>query len=114
MHFIGGFQKAAGWHNQLPNEPGMTLKYQRTWRLGPTSPRTWSAEFLPHVGASLGNVDTSARIGGAFRMGWHVPDDFGIQGIDAAGLADGGRSSAGMRLRFGGYLFTRTEGRAVG
>lgn len=113
-HFVGGSEQAEGWHNQLPNEPGLVLKYQRTWRLGPAMPRDWCTEFLPHVGVSLGNVETSARVGGTFRVGWHVPDDFGVQLIDDAGLTDGGRYSAGTNQPFGGYLFFRAEGCAVG
>jgi len=113
-HYIGGFNQAEGWHNQLHAEPGFALRYLRTWRLAPAGPRNWSAELLPQAGGSLGNVDTSARIGAALRMGWRLPDDFGIQAIDALGLTDGGRSAAGPDRRFGWYLFFRAEGRAVG
>jgi hypothetical protein len=113
-HFMGGFGKAAGWRNQLLNELGYALKYQRTWRWAPDGLRDWSAELLPHTGASLGNVDTSARLGATLRAGWRLPDDFGVQIIDALGLADGGHATAGSNRPFGGYLFVRAEGRAVG
>jgi hypothetical protein len=113
-HFVGGFQQARGWHNQLHNEPGFALKYQRAWRLALTAPRTWSADFLPHTGVSLGNVDTSARVGGTFRMGWNLPDDFGVQAMDSLGVADGGRSASSVNRRWGCHLFVRAEGRAVG
>lgn len=113
-HFVGGFGQAEGWHNQLANEPGGALKYQRAWRLAPGGPRNWSAEMLPHVGGSLGNVDTSARLGATLRGGWHLPDDFGVQTIDALGVADGGYAAAAAHHRFGCYLFVRAEERAVG
>lgn len=110
-HFVGGFQQARGWHNQLHNEPGFALKYQRAWRLALTAPQALGADFLPHTGVSLGNVDTSARLGGTLRLGWNLPDDFGVQTIDSLGVADGGRSA---HQRWGCHLFFRAEGRAVG
>lgn len=113
-HFVGGFGVAEGWRYQLGNEPGCALKYQRAWRLAPGGPRDWSVEMLPHVGGSLGNVDTSARIGTTLRGGWHLPDDFGVQTIDSLGVADGGCFAATPQRRFGWYLFARAEERAVG
>ncbi len=113
-HFLGGFGRAAGWRNQLGNEPGCALKYQRMWRLSPEGRRDWGAELLPHAGASLGNVDTSARLGGTFRVGWRLPDDFGVQTIDALGLAAGGRAGRAGQRRWGGYVFVRPEARVVG
>ena len=111
-HFVGGFGQAEGWHNQLGNEPGFALKYQRAWRLAPGTPREWTADFIPHAGGSLGNVDTSARVGATLRAGWHLPDDFGVQTIDSLGVTDGGRTSAEGRRR-GFYFFGRVEERAV-
>ncbi|TAN38096.1 MAG: lipid A deacylase LpxR family protein [Verrucomicrobia bacterium] len=112
-HFAGGFAQAAGWHNQLGNEPGCALKYQRTWRWSPSQSRDWNIELLPHTGASLGNVDTSARMGATFRAGWRLPDDFGIQTIDSLGVTDGGRTSGASAQRPGFYIFGRVEERAV-
>ena len=113
-HYIGGFNQSEGWGNQLRNEPGFALKYLRTWRLAPDGQRDWGAELLPQAGGSLGNVDTSARIGTTVRLGWRMPDDFGVQLIDALGIADGGRPADARRRPFGWYLFFRAEGRAVG
>lgn len=59
-----------GWGNQLENEPGVVLSWERRWpeyltnRLG--------SELLvstsPHVGVSLGNVYTLAETGFTFRL----------------------------------------------
>ena len=113
-HFIGGFQKAAGWQNQLGNEPGGALKYERTWRFASGALRDWNAELLPQAGGSLGNVDTSARFGAMLRAGWRLPDDFGVQNIDSLAIADGGSWVGATSRRLGFYIFARAEGRAVG
>lgn len=112
-HFVGGFQKAYGWSNQLPNEPGLALKVQRACRLASWQGAAGDADIIPHAGFSLGNVDTSFRAGTQVRLGWRLPADFGYRNIEALGMADGGRSvTEGRRLR-GLYLFGGVEGRAV-
>ncbi|MCX7009097.1 MAG: lipid A deacylase LpxR family protein, partial [Kiritimatiellaeota bacterium] len=112
-HFLGGFGLAEGWSHQLGNEPGGALKYQRTWRLALVELQGWSSELLPHTGASLGNVDTSTRLGVKLRTGWRLPDDFGVQTADSLGVTDGGRAAAAVPQRPACYLFGRVEGRAV-
>ena len=66
-HFFGSSETAQGWSNQLHDEPGLAAKYQRTWRVAPSGPHDWSAEVLPHLGGSVGNVDTSLRGGVTLR-----------------------------------------------
>lgn len=58
-----------GWDNQLKNEPGLILSWQRRW------PETWYANldhtflsFMPHAGATVGNVYTYANAGGTFKI----------------------------------------------
>jgi len=114
FHSINNFQLAEGWANQLPNEPTMELKYQRAWRLAPNQQGDWDVDCIPHAGASLGNEEISARAGAMVRMGWHIPDDFGIEPIDSLGITDGGWSAAAIQHPWGFYFFAAAEGRAVG
>ena len=114
FHSINNFPLAEGWANQLPNEPTMALKYQRAWRLASGQQGDWGVECIPQAGASLGNVETSARAGAMVRMGWHIPDDFGIEPIDSLGITDGGWSAAAIQHPWGFYFFVAAEGRAVG
>lgn len=58
-----------GWDNQLKNEPGIILSWQRRW------PETWHTDFdgtflsfMPHAGATVGNVYTYANAGGTFKL----------------------------------------------
>lgn len=58
-----------GWHNQLKNEPGVILSWERSW------PERYSLQALgltvaavPHFGVSVGNVYTYANTGVSFRL----------------------------------------------
>lgn len=109
FHNILNNRQALGWTNQLPNEPGIMLKYQRAWRMELSS----SAEFIPHAGVSLGNPETSLRVGGKIRVGWHLPSDFGVQRMDSLAVSDGGRTGNEGSGAWGGYFFFGAEGRVV-
>lgn len=58
-----------GWSNQLENEPGLILSWQRRW---PTFHEfeTEKLNFIigPHIGISLGNVYTYGNAGISFRL----------------------------------------------
>ncbi len=70
-HRALNFIDPAGWDNQLRNEPGLLVSFDRQWRLG--AGRRFEA--LPHAGASLGNVLTEARAGAIFRTGSNLAAD---------------------------------------
>ena len=55
-----------GWDNQLKTEPGILLNYERKWRRRDPIPHGeyFEADFIPRMGASLGNVMTQAGAGG--------------------------------------------------
>jgi lipid A 3-O-deacylase len=69
-----------GWDNQLKNELGVVLYYDRLWaglaetRLGSDG---WKIDLSPHAGFALGNVYTHAAGGATVRFGLDLPDDFG-------------------------------------
>lgn len=113
FHIASRFNQPHGWKNQLYNEPGLAVKYQRAWRWSLREQCRWNVDLIPHAGASLGNVDTSLRAGATVRAGWHLPDDFGIQTIDSLGITDGGRSGSADNRMWGLYGFIGTEGKAV-
>lgn len=113
VHHVRGIVEPRGWSHQLENEPGLRLKYSRSvsfrWM---DQSNLLSLDFTPHAGLSLGNVETSGRIGGTLRLGIPVPEDFGIHFIDSLATTSGGITSDKHR-RWGAYLFARAEGRAV-
>jgi hypothetical protein len=119
VHETRGLDVPKGWDNQLHNELGVVLAYEATWRWPRHERRVgldW--EFLPHLGFSAGNVQTFANLGGEFRFGLNLPDDFGTPGIEAASatptpVEGQQRADAPRKFDLGVYLFARADGRAV-
>lgn len=73
-----------GWDYQLHDEVGLNLVYERKWRLyGRSFGRSLGVDFTPHMGASLGNVQTFANAGFTTRFGFNLPNDFGVSLIGA-------------------------------
>ncbi len=100
-----------GWDNQLKNEPGVVLMFERKWR--PQAPFKLGAlevDAIPHAGANLGNVWTGVNAGGTVRLGQDLSVDFGPPHIrpNLSGL--GSFESA---RPFAWYLFAGAEGRLV-
>ncbi len=71
VHRALNFIDPAGWNNQLRNEPGLLVSFDRQWRLGAGD----RFQLLPNAGASLGNVLTEARAGAIFRIGSNLGAD---------------------------------------
>jgi lipid A 3-O-deacylase len=72
VHKIIGNQPAAGWSHQLHDEPILNLAYERRQRLYKCS---WN-DMLVSVNGAVGNFDTEVGTTAAFRLGWHLPDDY--------------------------------------
>lgn len=109
-HAIGSIDPK-GWDNQLKNEPGVILTYERKWRsLYELSPFGWGLDITPHIGASVGNIHTNATAGLTLRVGYDLPVDYGppllrpsLPGSDFFLPSN----------ELGWYLFSGAEGRAV-
>jgi len=101
-----------GWENQLKNEPTLELKYARYWRLTPNEHTGRYFDFVPHIGADLGNVRMDLNAGVFLRLGYNLPQDFGVNLIDdpapAIPLSRKTKSSW-----FSCYAFVGAEGRMV-
>jgi len=111
VHRLMGVDKSNGWDNQIDNEPGVNLIWQRKWRIAPRPLfDDFGFDVTPMVGASLGNVFTHASAGAAFRFGQDLKADYGPPRIrpSVAG-SDFYRTNSG----WGWYLFAGFEGRAV-
>ena len=118
VHDARGLGHPNGWDNQLHNELGVLVTYERKWRWPKHERRVgldW--EFLPHAGIALGNVYTYANLGGELRAGLNLPDDFGTASIGPAATTstpvDGRQGAERSRFDLGLYLFARADGRAV-
>lgn len=96
-----------GWDNQLKNEPALTIRRSRSWRL-PGEPISlghgMAMDVVARAMLELGNVRTAGTGGLSLRAGWRLPADFG-NGL----FAPDDDSSEGIRL----YAFAGAEFSAV-
>lgn len=114
-HDLIGADEANGWGNQIHDEIGINLGFERAWRSSTfKTPRLLGLQtgFIPYTILSLGNVQTYAGIGGTFRLGPSLPDDFGPSRIYPG--VGGSEWFAPAREGCSCYLFAGIEGRAVG
>ena len=79
-----------GWNNQIKDEPGLLLKYARLWRWSPTARTAKFFDLIPRIGGEAGNVAIFGTAGATARIGWNLPDDFGVQIIDSPASVNGG------------------------
>jgi len=117
-HVLMGFARANGWKNQIHDEPGVMLAWQRTLRAARADlGRDVAWDFLPRFGATLGNVLTQANAGFETRLGLNLPRDFGTSLIEPGGGVSAPADPDDPRLRretvWGLHLFAGAEGRAV-
>jgi hypothetical protein len=98
FHGLINVGEPEGWGHELHNEPGIALRFNRSCILWQTDPsEEFQAQFIPHLGANLGNIDTSANLGAILRVGYQIPDDFGKR----------------VRPHWGWYVFGGPEANAV-
>lgn len=112
-HKIINAEQASGWANQLKNEPGINLSFERAWRSNLfQTPKMFglATDIIPYSSIAVGNVLTYAGVGGVWRIGPTLPDDFGPPRIyPGTGGSEWFHASTG----FDWYLFAGAEGRAV-
>lgn len=100
-----------GWDHQIKDEPGLLLKYARLWRWSPTARTAKYFDVIPRVGAEVGNVAIFGSAGATVRLGWNLPDDFGVQIIDSPASVNG--SYATHKNPISLYAFAGGDGRLV-
>jgi lipid A 3-O-deacylase len=101
VHQILNAQKPLGWHNQIRNQAGLDLFYQRNRRYG-----TQTADVVWHYDASLGNVMTYAGAGTLVRLGHNITG-FPVNQLQST------VQGVGTPPRIEGYVFAGVDGRAV-
>jgi hypothetical protein len=118
VHDLRDLDQPRGWQNQLSNEPGLVIYYERKWRARPAPLfARFGYDVIGHAGLAVGNVWDYGALGFETRLGWNLPNDFGTSlvrpGGDAnAPIAQGAGGSYGRG--FGAYAFAALGGRLVG
>ena len=112
FHRLIGVSTANGWANQLHNEPTLDLTFERQWRTGRRvlfdNPKI-EVDFVPRIGVEIGNVATFASVGGTFRIGKDLRDDFGPS---RSRPALPGSESFAANSGFAWYFFAGFDGEA--
>lgn len=113
FHKLIGVDTANGWANQIHNEPTFGLTFERRWRVGHgivfDEPKL-EYDVVPRLGATIGNAQTFASIGGTVRIGKELRSDFGPTRARPALPGSEGFIGDG----FGWYLFAGLGADAVG
>jgi lipid A 3-O-deacylase len=111
FHRLIGVAPANGWANQLHNEPTIDLTFERRWRTNHgvvlDEPKL-EYDFVPRLGATIGNVATYAGAGGTLRIGKELRKDFGPSRARPALPGSEGFVGEG----FGWYFFVGAGGEA--
>jgi len=87
IHDLRGFEKFAGWDNQLRNEPGILFVWEHKRKLKNASEQgdSLTYDFISHTGLALGNIAGYLNFGAELRVGWIIPNDFGTSAVRPGG-----------------------------
>jgi hypothetical protein len=111
FHDLIGGEEAEGWDNQIGDTPAISLAYDRQFRaLATSEPLGLGFDLVPSFGATVGTVQTNARLGLTARVGNDLRQDYGPPRIRPS-LAGSGYFTP--RGGFGWYVFAGVQGRAV-
>ncbi len=106
-----------GWDNQLRNEPGFMLAWQRYVRLNDWTGPGWGFDAIPNFGGVAGNVYTFANAGLKVRAGYNLPSDFGPAMAWQVGhtgtTAPTSPEDPRLNGKYGWYVFGAADGRYV-
>ncbi|MFC6198913.1 lipid A deacylase LpxR family protein [Ponticaulis profundi] len=111
FHSLIGAEIPEGWDNQVRDEVGIDVIYDRRLRalleFGDTD---FGVDVIPNIGATLGTLNTNARAGLTMRIGQDLKSDFGPPRVRPS-LAGAGYFAPDSE--FSWYLFAGAEGRYV-
>lgn len=116
IHDMRGFDRFAGWDNQLHTELGVQLVRERKTRAfvydETTGPKI---DLITHYGGSIGNVKTYLNAGAEIRIGTWLPNDFGTSAIRPASDSNAPLMGAATRRlsNYGIHAFAAIDMRLV-
>ena len=110
-HKLIGAKDPKGWNNQIRDEAGIDLIWDRRYRALATFGSTdFGADVIPSVGVTLGTLHTDARAGLTIRAGQDLKNDFGPPRVSPS-LAGAGYFDPDDS--FSWYIFGGAEARYV-
>jgi lipid A 3-O-deacylase len=112
-HQFIGIDKSRGWDEQLHDEPGLMLSYERKWRFLQAIGGGLAVDAIPELGITVGNVMDYVQAGGMVRFGKNLEADYGPLRIRPALSGTSYFNSDYLDGPFGFYFFVGAQGRAV-
>jgi hypothetical protein len=67
------YNRPIDWSRQIGFEPGVIVRYDERRRVALSQPGFFSADLIPRLSASAGNVLTDLEAGFQARAGWNLP-----------------------------------------
>ena len=114
FHQFIGIARAQGWSNQLQNEPGIMLSYERLWRLPLAGDPNNGIDVVPQLGVTAGNIMAYGDVGGLLRIGKGLQADYGPIRVRPALSGTDYFDATALDGEVGLYFFAGVQGRAVG
>ena len=114
-HAAFDFDEPRGWRNQLRNEPGLNLFYQRRWRVPLYEAENgFEMRLSPAAQVALGNIFVHAGGSILFQIGRNLPKDASVPQIHP-GLAGTSHVVDDVKKShsFGWYAYLGIHGRGV-
>jgi hypothetical protein len=112
-HQYIGVDESRGWDEQLDNEPGLMLSYERKWRFLQPLGGGLAVDAIPELGITVGNVMDYVQAGGMIRFGRNLEADYGPARVRPALSGTSYFNSGYLDGPFGFYVFVGAQGRAV-
>jgi lipid A 3-O-deacylase len=112
-HQYIGVSRSRGWDEQLDNEPGLMLSYERKWRFLQPLGSGLAVDAIPELGITVGNVMDYVQAGGMIRFGKNLEADYGPSRIRPALSGTPYFNSDYLDGPFGFYVFVGVQGRAI-
>jgi lipid A 3-O-deacylase len=114
FHQFIGIHQAKGWADQIQNEPGLMLSYERLWRMPLIGDGSEGVDIVPQAGATAGNVFTYGDIGAQVRIGKNLHAEYGPVRIRPALSGTDYFDADQLDGNLGYYFFAGVQGRAMG
>jgi hypothetical protein len=114
FHQFIGTRSALGWSNQLHNEIGAIVTYEKKWRFQQPLGKDFVVDAIPEVGGSAGNILTYGEVGLVLRFGQNIAVDYGVNHVRPSLSGTAWFDEKQLNGGVGWYLFAGVQGRAVG
>ncbi len=114
FHGLSGQVNPRAWAEQLKNEPGVVVSYERKWRIALPTASSVGFDAIPELGASLGNVYTYAEASALVRWGRNLNADYGAPRMRPALSGTTWFDPGQLDGSLGWYLYAGVQGRAMG